>query len=188
MTMKKTKFWLIFLFVMMLSASTDARDRVIKVKDLPAPARSLVKNHFKGRMIVKAEKESNLNGVSYEVTLSNGDEIKFNCKGGWMEIDCKTDAVPVSVVPNAIAVYVKKNYHNVKINKIERILGFSPGNPCGIVPGIVKTSVFQCYYKLVLMSVNCTNKVYMRVPCKPPHKITTRCNKVGNRLNRRCIL
>ena len=120
MTMKKTKFWLIFLFVMMLSASTDARDRVIKVKDLPAPARSLVKNHFKGRMIVKAEKESNLNGVSYEVTLSNGDEIKFNCKGGWMEIDCKTDAVPVSVVPNAIAVYVKKNYHNVKINKIER--------------------------------------------------------------------
>ena len=118
--MKKTKFWLIFLFVTVLSASTDARDRVIKVKDLPAPARSLVKNHFKGRMIVKAEKESNLNGVSYEVTLSNGDEIKFNCKGGWMEIDCKTDAVPVSVVPNAIAVYVKKNYHNVKINKIER--------------------------------------------------------------------
>lgn len=118
--MKKMKFRILALFVMMLSASTDARDIVIKVKDLPAPARSLVKNHFKGRMIVKAEKESNLNGVSYEVTLSNGDEIKFNCKGGWVEIDCKTDAVPVSVVPNAIAVYVKKNYHNVKINKIER--------------------------------------------------------------------
>ena len=118
--MKKMSFRLLVLFVMMLSASCYARDRVIKVKDLPAPARSLVKNHFKGRMIVKAEKESNLNGVSYEVTLSNGDEIRFNNKGGWMEIDCKTDAVPVSVVPNAIAVYVKKNYHNVKINKIER--------------------------------------------------------------------
>ena len=120
MTMKKTKFWLIFLFVTVLSVSCYGRSVVIKTKDLPAPARNIVKNHFKGRNITKAEKESDLDGVTYEVTLDNGDEITFNSNGGWVEIECMAGVVPFSVIPVAIANYVKKNYPNVPIRKIER--------------------------------------------------------------------
>lgn len=120
MTMKKTKLWFVILLVATLSATCDARDVVIKVKDLPVPARNIVKNHFKGRKIVKAERESGLSGVTYEVILNNGDEITFNSKGGWVDIDCKAGTVPFSVIPVAIANYVKQNYSGVPIQKIER--------------------------------------------------------------------
>lgn len=52
--------------------------------------------------------------------LTSGAEIDFNSKGEWYEVDTKRAALPASIVPAYISDYVKANFSNEYITKIEK--------------------------------------------------------------------
>ena len=58
-------------------------------------------------------------GKSYDVIFTNGDKIEFDGRGKWTDIDCKRSQVPDALVPTTIGTFVKKNYPQATILKIE---------------------------------------------------------------------
>ena len=46
--------------------------------------------------------------------------MEFDKNGYWKEVDCKYSSVPAAVIPEAIQKYVKDNYPDTKILKLER--------------------------------------------------------------------
>ena len=57
---------------------------------------------------------------NYEVIFTNGDKVEFDRTGGWAEVKCTRNPVPEAIVPAAIRDYVKTNYPDAEILKIER--------------------------------------------------------------------
>lgn len=118
--MKNIKFLFLALALTVFAVSASARDEVIRENQLPAAARSFVKQHFKNRTVTTARKDVDFGSASYDVVLNSGTKIEFNSKGEWKEVDCAPAAVPAAIIPSAIRTYVKANYANCKIVKIER--------------------------------------------------------------------
>jgi uncharacterized protein YuzE len=122
--MNKNKFFLVALLCMLLQSVTClADDKIIPVEQLPAPAKTFVKKYFPQATIEYATKDTEFMGTTYEVRLSDGTEVDFDKKGNWDNVDCKTKAVPASLVPAAIAQYVKAHYPNTVIVKIDKERG-----------------------------------------------------------------
>ena len=87
----------------------------------PTPAiTEFVKTYFPkvSVLIVKPEHDE------YEVRLSDGTELEFTRNFEWKKIDCEHSntytAVPVELVPEQIAIYVKTNFADQSIIKIEK--------------------------------------------------------------------
>ena len=119
--MNKNKFFLVALLCMLLQSVTClADDKIIPVEQLPASAKTFVKKYFPQATIEYATKDTEFMGTTYEVRLSDGTEVDFDKKGNWDNVDCKTKAVPASLVPAAIAQYVKAHYPNTVIVKIDK--------------------------------------------------------------------
>lgn len=100
----------------------SAHDVVTKDEmQLPLAARNFIKQHFTKPQIsyIKIDREF-LQGKKYEAVLTNGVEIDFNSKGEWIEVDCKREAVPASIVPAYIKEYVNVNFSGNIITQIER--------------------------------------------------------------------
>jgi uncharacterized protein YuzE len=122
--MNKNKFFLVALLCMLLQSVTClADDKIIPVEQLPASAKTFVKKYFPQATIEYATKDTEFMGTTYEVRLSDGTEVDFDKKGNWDNVDCKTKAVPASLVPAAIAQYVKAHYPNTVIVKIDKERG-----------------------------------------------------------------
>ena len=122
--MNKNKFFLVALLCMLLQSLTClADDKIIPVEQLPASAKTFVKKYFPQATIEYATKDTEFMGTTYEVRLSDGTEVDFDKKGNWDNVDCKTKAVPASLVPAAIAQYVKAHYPNTVIVKIDKERG-----------------------------------------------------------------
>ena len=122
--MNKNKFFLVALLCMLLQSVTClADDKIIPVDQLPATAKTFVKKYFPQATIEYATKDTEFMGTTYEVRLSDGTEVDFDKKGNWDNVDCKTKAVPASLVPAAIAQYVKAHYPNTVIVKIDKERG-----------------------------------------------------------------
>ena len=117
--MKNMRFFFLAL-ALTLCASLSARDEIISEQQLPAAAKTFVKQYFKNRTVSLAKKDVDPGSTSYDIVLNSGTKIEFNAKGEWKEVDCAPAAVPAALVPAAIAKYVKANYANLKIVKIER--------------------------------------------------------------------
>ena len=101
--MNKNKFFLVALLCMLLQSVTClADDKIIPVEQLPAPAKTFVKKYFPQATIEYATKDTEFMGTTYEVRLSDGTEVDFDKKGNWDNVDCKTKAVPASLVPARI--------------------------------------------------------------------------------------
>ena len=122
--MNKNKFFLVALLCMLLQSVTClADDKIIPVEQLPASAKTFVKKYFPQATIEYATKDTEFMGTTYEVRLSDGTKVEFDKKGNWDNVDCKTKAVPASLVPAAIAQYVKAHYPNTVIVKIDKERG-----------------------------------------------------------------
>lgn len=113
--MNQMKYFLMALMCLM-STSILADDTPIPVEQLPEAARTFVQANFKGQKIVYAEKDWN----SFECRLKDGTKIEFTKKGAWKKIDRKKDAVPAELVPEAIREYVKANFEDCIITKIDK--------------------------------------------------------------------
>lgn len=90
-------------------------------KRLPAEARNFISRYFSKSPIshIKIESEI-LQGKTYEVLLTDRTVIEFDKKGKWVEVDCKRNPVPAVLVPVFAREYVKANFPNTVINKVER--------------------------------------------------------------------
>lgn len=116
--MKKTLFMtFIFAISMSLNASND---RPVTFEQLPQKAQQFIKQHFPDLQISIAKQDMDLTDKNYDVIFVNGDKIEFTSDGEWTSIDCKYGNVPESAVPSQILNYVKANYKDVPIIKIEK--------------------------------------------------------------------
>ena len=94
-------------------------DKPISVNALPAKAQTLLNNHFYGQKVMLATIESGVVSRSYDVVLQNGTKLEFDKKGNLKEIDCKQGIVPALLIPQAIKNYLKDNYAEQSVKKIE---------------------------------------------------------------------
>lgn len=117
--MKKLFFLFVCLFALQSVARADD-DKPIQVSQMPAVSQQFIKQHFADHKVAIAKAESNFMDKSYEVIFTNGNKVEFDKKGNWKDIDCKYGSVPVAIIPVAIQNYVKTNYPDTKILKIDR--------------------------------------------------------------------
>ncbi len=114
---------LLIIFAVLIGVFTaSARDNYShNPADLPNSAQVILKNNFKADVShIKIEK--NFGKIKeYDVVLTDGTEITFDSHGNWKDIEVRQNAsVPSSLVPKAIADYVKQNQKNAKITGIEK--------------------------------------------------------------------
>lgn len=118
--MKTSKFFLVALIAMMTtSVNSFADDMMIPVEQLPAAAKTFIKQHFPQQGIAYAQKDGFVR-PTFEARLNNGTEIDFDTNGNWDKVDCKLTAVPAELIPEAIANYVKANFPGNAITKIDK--------------------------------------------------------------------
>ena len=94
-------------------------DKPISVNALPAKAQTFLNSHFIGQKVMLATIESGVVSRSYDVVLQNGTKLEFDKKGNLTEIDCKQGIVPALLIPQAIKNYLKDNYAEQSVKKIE---------------------------------------------------------------------
>lgn len=118
--MKKLIFMFVCLFGMCATIACADNEKPISVSQLPAKAQQFLQQHFPDRTVALTKMETELMSKSYEVYFANGEHIDFDGKGNWTEVDCTMSAVPADIVPVPIATYVKANYPDTHILKIEK--------------------------------------------------------------------
>lgn len=90
-------------------------------KKLPAPARTFISTYFMNARISHIKIESELfQTKKYEVLLTDRTEIDFNGDGEWLEVDCDGGAVPAALLPAYVSEYLKANFPDAFVIKIER--------------------------------------------------------------------
>lgn len=100
--------------------SANAQKTVIKKSQLPVNAQTFLKKHFAGQEPTYILEDKEIISKEYKVQYANNIEIEFDKKGNWKEVDGKSTAIPVGIVPVKINSYVKANFPKTKITKIEK--------------------------------------------------------------------
>ena len=110
-----------FLMVVVLCVCTACADdfTTTDVTSLPAKAQQYLK-HFDSPVAYIEVYNYGVFGKNYDVKLKDGSEIDFDKKGEWKSIDTNLKPVPATFVHKSIADYVKKNYPDTFVSKIER--------------------------------------------------------------------
>lgn len=111
---------LILTTILTITGIISCKDSIITPDRLPDAARSFINEYFAENTISYIKKDRGLANISYEVVLQDGTEIEFDKSGNWDSIDCKRNAVPAGLVPDAISEYVQVNFPGQLIVKIDR--------------------------------------------------------------------
>ncbi len=118
--MKKSAILIVCFFTLFSAVVRADNDKPVQVNRLPTAARQFIEQHFGDRKVALAKMETEFMSKSYEVTFANGDHIDFDNKGNWEEVDCKFSSVPAAIVPDPILKYIKENYPDATVKKIEK--------------------------------------------------------------------
>lgn len=115
---------LFFLLVMVVGLSVQAMAKDVIPRDinqLPQAARTTIQKHFPKAKLsyIKIDKDF-LEAATYEAIFEDGTQIEFNSKGEWTEVDSKLNSVPAALIPANIKNYLKQNFPNIAVEKIER--------------------------------------------------------------------
>src|SRR5688572_437846 len=102
--MKTQHFFTILFFIM--CADLKAQETIVQYDQLPAEAKSFIKEHFKSPFH-HAVKEVERRRISYEAVLGNDIEIEFTEAGRWVEVDGKGKAIPTSFIQKQVVDYIK---------------------------------------------------------------------------------
>lgn len=116
--MKKWMFLLVSLFTMQVAMADN--DKPITFEQLPASAQTFIKQNFPDAKVAFVKMEKEFLDASYDVVFINGDKVEFDKKGNWKDINCRWMTVPQAVVPAKIQEFVKSNYPEAKVIKIEK--------------------------------------------------------------------
>ena len=111
---------MLFCALFVQTAAFADLEKPVTLAQLPAAAQQTIKKHFADRQIALAKVEIEVFGKTYDVIFTNGEKIEFDSKGQWRDIECRQSRVPAALIPAAIANFVKKNYPQTTILKIER--------------------------------------------------------------------
>lgn len=111
------------LLVMFLGLQSACAGDVIThdTKKLPAAARTFISTYFARAQVSHIKIESELfQTKKYEVLLTDRTEIEFDRHGEWLEVDCDEKPVPIGLVPTYVTAYLKENFPDAYVIKIER--------------------------------------------------------------------
>lgn len=118
--MKKLMILSAILFSLGIFSAKADNDRMITVNQLPQKSQEFVKQHFPNEKVAYAKFRQEFLDSKYEVVFTNSAKIEFFKNGDWKEVDCKYSTVPAAIIPQQIATYVKQNYPDASIVKIDR--------------------------------------------------------------------
>ncbi|MDM8155687.1 PepSY-like domain-containing protein [Bacteroides gallinaceum] len=116
--MKKWMFLFVSLFTMQVAMADN--DKPITFEQLPATAQTFIKQNFPNAKVAFVKMEKEFLDASYDVVFINGDKVEFDKKGSWKDITCRQMTVPQAAVPVKIQEFVKSNYPDAKVIKIEK--------------------------------------------------------------------
>lgn len=116
--MKKLLFLLLSVFTLQVANADN--DIPITFEKLPANSQSFIKQNFPTSKVAFAKMEKEWFDTSYDVVFINGDELEFDKNGEWKELKCKRTGVPEKAIPAKILKFVKENYPDTSILKLER--------------------------------------------------------------------
>lgn len=116
------KIFAILALGLSLSTTACAEDDIItqNISDLPVAAQTLIKKDFANHKISYIKIDKDFISKSFEVQFANGDEINFNGKGEWVEIECDKTNVPDKFIPGGIKEKVNQMFAGKKIRRIEK--------------------------------------------------------------------
>ena len=118
--MKKILIALALTLPLGTSFASAVNDKVINKNELPTEAQKFIDRNFANVKLSYAKLETDFLIRSYEVALADGTRLEFTSNGEWEEIDCRKAEVPAAIIPAGISEYIKNNYPEEKINRIER--------------------------------------------------------------------
>lgn len=118
--MRNLTFILACMLTMCATIACADNDRPIEISKLPANARQFINQHFSSSKVALAKVETEFMSKNYGVMFSDGNHIEFDGNGNWTEVDCKQTVVPSAVIPIQISDYLRVNYPDASVIKIER--------------------------------------------------------------------
>ena len=86
---------------------------------LPEAITAFLKQHFPNATVVGVEPDHDHGGLEYDVYLNDGTQIDFDANNQWDQVE-SMKGVPAYFIPKAIANYVRSNYQNMAITKINK--------------------------------------------------------------------
>ena len=86
---------------------------------LPEAITAFIQQHFPNATVVGVEPDNEHGGLEYDVYLSDGTQVDFDANQQWDKVESMR-GVPAFFIPKAIASYVKSNYQNLVITKIDK--------------------------------------------------------------------
>lgn len=113
-------FLIVAVVFMSLSVACANSDRPVNVADMPQKAQQFIKKYFSQVGVTYATEDREVISKDYEVMFADGSKVDFASNGEWTSVECKGKAVPAGIVPQQIEAYVKQNYPDAHIRKIDR--------------------------------------------------------------------
>lgn len=110
-------------FIAMHTMACASGDKPITKESLPQAAQAFIQTYFTSKAITLVKQDTDVARKTYDVVFADGTEVEFNGKGVWTEVDTKTSAVPLALVPQHIRTFVSEKYAGQTICRIERERG-----------------------------------------------------------------
>jgi hypothetical protein len=115
------KAFIILLGLSSFSIANAGRDIITQnVNELPEKARTTLKEQFSNEEVSFIKIDRDFIRKSYEVQFVSGNEVAFNNKGEWTEIEFDKSSVPASFIPSDIQKLVDSMFKGQQIRKIEK--------------------------------------------------------------------
>ena len=80
---------------------------------------AFLKQHFPNATVVGVEPDHDHGGLEYDVYLNDGTQIDFDANNQWDQVESMR-GVPAYFIPKGIANYVRSNYQNMAITKVNK--------------------------------------------------------------------
>ena len=104
---------LVFLTILTSCSSDDdnINDVLLSEDEIPTAIKTYIETHFPSNTIVRAEKDTENNTITYEIYLNENINLEFDSASNIIDVDGVIQ-LPNSVIPQSILDYVSVNYPN----------------------------------------------------------------------------
>ena len=112
--MKLSAITMLVFFTILTSCSSDDYNInvvLLSEAEIPTAIKTYIETHFPSNTIVRAEKDTENNTITYEIYLNENINLEFNSTSEIIDIDGVIQ-LPNSVIPQSILDYVSTNYAN----------------------------------------------------------------------------
>lgn len=100
--------------------NANAQESVIPKERLPQKAQKFISDNYSKSTVDYVVMDKEFLSVDYKVRFTDGSEIEFNSDGEWVEVDGKKAPISTGFIAKGILSYVKQNFPNAQIIKIEK--------------------------------------------------------------------